>query len=175
MFTKNFAMFLLALFSKNPSSFKVKTINGNNVNIVSSTSEYNEVVPWQPTGSIGSSYHSRRVFEVGTGTTPPTIDDYQVESYVSDILGVYTVSVFLSNDDVASCEFNVTFTNSGSVSHTVTEYTWMLDTSTYSSGSADRNNGFVCYRGLFSEPITIEAGTSFNFNFVERIPLNITL
>jgi hypothetical protein len=111
--------------------------------------------------SVPSVYHVQKAYNgnggvvFGTGTTPPTIDDYKLSGDLITTINC-TVSVEKGFDDTGAV-INAWYavTNTGSEKITIGEIGLMC--SLYSTSSTADDKGFI-ERTVLDKPITIEPG-----------------
>lgn len=97
----------------------------------------------------------------GSGTTPPTINDYKIESVISTlscptptVVGSYDENNFYYRTAYA-------LTNTGNESVTINEYAYYVYNGT----------GFACvYREVLQQPLTIGAGETGTINITRSVP-----
>ena len=92
----------------------------------------------------------------GSGTTPPTIDDYAVEALISNISATATRVINLENGH----RVYITFINNNNTSITINEV--VMYGSLNASGFAANP---ALLREVFETPITVEAGESFIYSW----------
>lgn len=99
----------------------------------------------------------------GTGTTPPTVNDYSLEATISSGLTVATPSVTTVTQTDSYLEATVTFGVLASVETTITEIGYKMVCSVPSGSDA-----FLVDRTVLDEPITIPAGQSKQITYTIR-------
>ena len=99
----------------------------------------------------------------GTGTTPPTVNDYSLEAIISSGLTVATPSVTTVTQTDSYLEATVTFGVRASVETTITEIGYKMACSIPSS-----TDTFLIDRTVLDEPITIPAGQSKQITYTIR-------
>ena len=93
---------------------------------------------------------------LGTGTTPPTIDDYKLDSFVE--LTVVNSSQTYSNKKGRILTYTRTFVNSTSEAITITELGMYI-------GKSNVDKPHLTAREVLSEPVVIQPGESKAFTF----------
>ena len=93
---------------------------------------------------------------LGTGTTPPTIDDYKLDSFVE--LTVVNSSQTYLNKKGRILTYTRTFVNSTSEAITITELGMYI-------GKPNADKPHLTAREVLSEPVVIQPGESKAFTF----------
>lgn len=95
---------------------------------------------------------------IGTGTTPPTIDDYKLSG---EIISNFTYSSALSieeTDGGFTATVLFTITNTGSEAFTIGEIGMITNADKQYSSKASETYKYLIERTVLDEPLTIEAG-----------------
>lgn len=140
---------------------QVKAINGNIRYISRAFYTHTSGVPFS-TSSYGSG------IKLGSGTTPPTADDYCIENMITSGINVTINSrtKYVDQSNHACIDINMTVTNTGSDPLTISEaafYNFAVSYPSYNSTSATStgaNTAVMIDRTLLDSPITIPAGES---------------
>ena len=118
--------------------------------------------PYSPNEGLITSYSTSGIC-VGSGNTPPTEDDYRLESIItSGISGSVSHSFGADENDNPYIIYNVTINNTSSNEITINEI-GMVQTlqCTNAKGSVNTTNSrFLIDRIVLDEPIIIPAGSS---------------
>lgn len=89
---------------------------------------------------------------LGSGNTPPTIDDYCLESMITSGLSPKTI---ISNDENGDLKYTITMTNTSQNPITIGEVGIM--SKVYTGANTNTSNIVLMERTVLEEPITIPA------------------
>ncbi len=140
MFTRNFYNILARSIFNTTNKSPVTLYDGTQSTVSYTISNiYNTIKTW------GTSMNGTG-FQIGYGTTPPTLDDYKLESrhYTSSALSYVCGYVEELTDDGYSMTVTYTLTNTSSDIMTISEYGIMY------------SNTCLIYREVLSEPLVLE-------------------
>ena len=138
----------------------------------SSARDLNQVWPkiFMPSVAPRTDYGAGVVF--GSGTTPPTVDDYSLESILSGISFTYTVEV---SADGTTRTAVYTIVNNNSTDITISEYGHTETTYMWRGATNDSNNSYsgalLLSRSLLDEPITIPALEAGSVTIIEKLSI----
>lgn len=116
------------------------------------------------TALLNTSYSSSSSHGVkfGSGTTPPTVDDYKLESKITSGLTVnaskFTPPTYDSGNNKHIRQQSYTIINSGSSSVTISEIGIEAAVLAGSTSSSSSSKQTLIYRSVFDTPIVIPAG-----------------
>lgn len=146
---------------------QIKTINGTTVHVFSRGTTSN--LPWlEKNFYLDASYSSySNGFRVGTGTTPPTEQDYSLESVItSGLSGSVNGSSNRNADGNVDTMFQITLSNTSSAAITVGEIGYYGAQWGYATeGGASSNHSVMYHRAVLNSPVTINPGESAIINF----------
>ena len=145
--------------NKSSNALAAKTINGSTyyLNKLSGWPVYN----MSTTVRVSSSAYAG--IWIGSGTTPPTADDYSLEERItSNASGTATISGdYIDSDGNPTLKMVVTITNTGSDSITISEIGFFQSINAATSVSASGSDAvFMLDRTLLNTPVSIPAGES---------------
>ena len=114
-----------------------------------------------------SSYYSTANYGVvfGSGTTPPTVNDYKLESTISDTLTFTKPSAVTLNETDDYWEMSATYGISTSSDKTISEVGVFV---TY-NGTTDISKSVMIDRTVLENPIVIPAGQSKQVTYTIRL------
>lgn len=165
MFNTNFAkIFLKRERSTNYSMPNLTDTNGG-VLSVSSNMATEDYAFWRNTTS-GSPGAGNR-FKAGTGVTPATKDDYNLSNVSNSITSSFTINVGYDENGSPYAQYAIIFNNTSNSDVTITEIGFFKDVSSDSTPYLA-----MIWRKVLEEPITIPAGTSFNYNIKWSMNMN---
>ena len=120
--------------------------------------------------AVKSNYNRRASFiHIGSGTTPPTKSDYQMESEIfENIAFVDLTSKYDLNDGVV--EWIATLRNDSQNTITVSEVGWSVGTPTGCSNGNIYNHKVLVYREVYASPLVVGAGETFTVNIKLQLP-----
>ena len=163
MFTVNYYKLLRqAAYGRGFSGIYAIDYNGNSRQLFGNQNSQQYLFPQTSSytymqGSISSSVNSSAPVMFGSGTTPPTVNDYKIEKLISTGLTINNTESVRSVTDEGVIFTNIyTLTNTSSIDITISEVAWYAYS--YYSASASNNTHFLLDRTLLDSPVTIPAG-----------------
>lgn len=161
MRTKNFKNFMAMIFERCGTAkglLPVKDTNGTTYYV--GPSSPGAQFPYSVTTTLQTSVSSAG-FCVGSGSTEPTEDDYNLANQITSGLSASIVTnVYLDDDGNPAVDYDLMITNTGSAPVTIAEigYKQTLYTTNANGGTSFGGHTCLLDRTVLSEPVTIEAG-----------------
>lgn len=163
MRTKNFKNFMAMIFERCGTAkglLPVKDTSGTTYYVGPTTPNSSSGFPYSCTLTLQTSVSSAG-FCVGSGSTAPTEDDYNLVNQITSGLSASIVTnVYLDDDGNPAVDYDLMITNTGSAPVTIAEVGFkqnLYSTST-EGGTSFGNRACLLDRTVLSEPVTIEAG-----------------
>lgn len=141
---------------------QVKNLNGGTYYLVGRVKNY----PYnQSTGIVTS--NTGIGFAFGTGTTPPTEDDNNLESMITSGLSLSVAIRKEAITDGSRVTFTLTVQNTSANAITINEvgYVQSLDTKSSATGTSASTSPCLLDRTVLDTPVTIEAGQSARIDY----------
>ena len=170
-------------YTSSPSMCKIKVRNGNYVYALlhGSLTYPRDQLSGLPSGTLNSNiYQGANKIIIGSGTTPPTEEDYNLEHQITSGITFGTTAERIEEDEQGKLLFKYTFTatNTSNSDITISELGYLRDVSA-SSRKEVHNSSYTSFailvdRTLLDNPVTIPPEETATITYVIKSDMVIT-